>query len=256
MSVNLNKQTADRFDVTHPAPVQLQSCELCGIGRLCLSSTLLGGDLQDLKPVVRRRFCVPRGESLFVAGQAQHAIYVLRSGSFKSCDIDAEGQEQVTEFALPGDVLGLEDTEDAHHHCYAVALESSWVCEIPLQSLQTRVFNSAVLSRQVFSVLCMKVRHQREMLRQLGKTDATCRVAAFLLGLSVRYQRRRLPHEKFRISMDRGDIANYLGMKLETVSRSFSALQKENLIKVHGKSVELCQRKLLMEKYTPGQSSE
>jgi len=251
MDTSLNERRADLYEATQPPPAQLQSCELCGIGRLCLSSTLLGGDLQDLKPVVRRRFCVPRGESLFVAGQAQHAIYVLRSGSFKSCDIDSEGQEQVTEFALPGDVLGLEDSEDACHHCYAVALESSWVCEIPLQSLQSQVFSSAELSRQIFSVLCMKVRQQREMLRQLGKADATSRVATFLLGLSKRYQRRRLPHGKFRISMDRGDIANYLGMKLETVSRSFSTLQKEGLIKVHGKSVEFCRRGLLIEKYAP-----
>jgi CRP/FNR family transcriptional regulator len=243
--------SGSRYEGTQPEPLSLQSCELCGIGRLCLSSQLVGGDLQDLKPVVRRRFCVPRGESLFVAGQQQHAVYVLRSGSFKSCDMDADGQEQVTEFFLPGDVLGLEDMESEEHNSYSLALENSWVCEIPLKQLQTRVFNSAPLCREVFSVLCGKVRHQRGMIRQLGKSDAMCRVSGFLLGLSERLRRRRLPYEQFRLTMDRGDIANYLGMKLETVSRSFSSLQKQQMISVHGKSIELLDRDSMASEYCP-----
>ncbi len=222
-----------------PHPIRLDSCELCGIGQLCLTSSLLGGDLEELKPAVRNHRRLDRGERLFVAGQRQRAVFVVRSGSIKLIDIDRDGREQVIEFCLPGDVLALEDSVVGRHQYHALALEDAWVCTIPVNALNQLVFEKPQLSRQAFAVLCRKVHEQRQLQGRLSAADATCKVAAFLLGLSRRYRRRRLPHRRFRLSMDRADIANHLGLQLETVSRSFTALQQRGLISVHGKALEL-----------------
>lgn len=222
-------------------PVELQSCRDCGIGRLCLSPSLLGGDLQELKPFVGEQFTLARRDRLFAAHTSQRALYVVRAGSLKTCEVDADGDEQVLEFHLPGDVLGLEDLAVRQHRSDAVALEETSVCSVPLDRFGEDATNSVVF-REMFMVVCCKLQQQRQLIHQLGKADVTARLAAFLLHLSDRLHDRKLPADRFRLSMGRTDIASHLRTTLETVSRSFGALQRRGLIAVRGKHVEIIDR--------------
>ena len=223
-------------------PLELESCQFCGIGSLCLSEELVGGNLQGLKPVVQQRFQVKRRDFLFRARNRQNAIYVVKSGSLKTCDVDVDGDEQVLDFYLPGDVIGLEDLSAGHHGANAVALEPSWICVVPLVRLGSDSVGDLTMIKEMYSVVCQMLTRQREITRQLGKSEATARLAAFLLDISDRLRDRRLPDDRFKLSMDRTDIASYLRTTLETVSRSFGVLQKQGLIKVSAKSVLLCNR--------------
>ena len=222
-------------------PPALQSCSDCGIGRLCLSSSLLGGDLQDLKPFIGQQFKLARRERLFDAHTPQKALYVIRAGSMKSSEIDADGDEQVLEFYLPGDVVGLEDLMTRHHRADAVALEETSICTVPLERFEDQSDGNGVF-REMFSVMCCKLSHQRQLIHQLGKADVTARLAAFLMHLSERLADRNLPSNRFRLSMGRTDIASHLRTTLETVSRSFGVLQRQGLIKVRGKHIEILDR--------------
>lgn len=232
----MNKQVKQK-------PLELESCQYCGIGSLCLSEELVGGNLQGLKPVVEQRYQVGRREFLFRARARQSAIYVVKSGSLKTCDVDVDGDEQVLDFYLPGDVLGLEDLSTGFHGANAVALEPSWICVVPLSRLGEDAVSDLGMIKEMYSVVCQMLTRQREITRQLGKTEATTRLAAFLLDISDRLRNRRLPDDSFRLSMDRTDIASYLRTTLETVSRSFGVLQKQGLIEVSAKSVTLLDRR-------------
>ena len=235
-----------------PTPLELESCEYCGIGRLCLSAQLVGGDLQTLKPVVERRFGVRRRQRLYELGARQQALYVVKAGTFKTCEIDADGDEQVLDFYLPGDVLGLEDLSTQRHESDAVALEDSWICAMPVDRMHQGPVADAVMLREMFAVVCRKLSHQREIIHRLGKADATARLAHFLLELSNRFERRHLPGDRFRLPMDRTDIASYLRTTLETVSRSFTTLQQEGCVDVRAKSVAIIDHQALQERAAVG----
>ncbi|MEM9304527.1 MAG: helix-turn-helix domain-containing protein [Pseudomonadota bacterium] len=235
--------------VARHRPAELQSCEDCGIGRLCLSSNLLGGNLQELKPFIGNQFTVQRRERLFDAYSPQRALYVVRAGSFKTCEIDADGDEQVLEFYLPGDVLGLEDLLQRRHRADAVALEESSICTVPLDRFGQDDESDSIIFREMFSVMCCKLGEQRQLIHQLGKADATARLASFLLHLSDRLAERNLPARQFRLSMGRTDIASYLRSTLETASRSFSALQREGFIHVRGKNVQIIDDPAMRERF-------
>ena len=229
-------------------PLELESCQYCGIGSLCLSEELVGGNLQGLKPVVQHRFQVERRDFLFRARARQNAIYVVKSGSLKTCDVDVDGDEQVLDFYLPGDVMGLEDLITGFHGANAVALEPSWICVVPLSRLGEDAVSDLSMIKEMYSVVCQMLTRQREITRQLGKTEATIRLAAFLVDISDRLRNRRLPDDSFRLSMDRTDIASYLRTTLETVSRSFGVLQKQGLINVSAKLVTLRDRQGLVQR--------
>lgn len=218
---------------------ELSSCEFCGIGRLCLSENLLGGDLRQLKPVVERRFGVGRKEPLFRAHTKQSAIYVVKSGSLKTCEFDIDGDEQVLDFHLPGDVIGLEDLSRGAHEADAVALEDSWICAVPVPRLGAGNIDGSLVFREMFAVVCRKLARQQEMIRQLGKAEATERLAGFLLDLSGRLRDRGMDGREFRLSMARADIASYLRTTLETISRAFGVLQRAGSVEVSGKSVRI-----------------
>jgi CRP/FNR family transcriptional regulator len=236
------------------APLELESCQFCGIGSLCLSEGLVGGNLQSLKPVVQQRFQVKRRENLFRARSRQSSIFVVKSGSLKTCDVDVDGDEQVLDFYLPGDVLGLEDLSTGQHGANAVALEPSWICAVPLSNLGDGAVSDLGMVKEMYSVVCQMLTRQREITRQLGKSEATVRLGAFLLDISNRLSERRLPADQFRLSMDRTDIASYLRTTLETVSRSFSVLQKKGLIQVSAKAVSVTDREGLEQLVNASQS--
>lgn len=216
------------------------SCGVCALHRLCLPLGIDREDIDRLASIVsRRRPALHRGEYLFHAGDPFRAVYVIRAGSVKMVNGSREGDERVTGFYLPGELIGLDAIAGGSHPCAARALETTAVCEIGYAELETLARAIPGLQRQLLRLMSCEIRHERDMMVLLGGMPAGERLATLLLNLSDRFEQRGFPARELRLSMSRHDIASYLGLAVETVSRLFSRLQAEGLIRVQRRQVRI-----------------
>jgi len=220
-------------------------CEDCSLYSLCFAQELPSDERDDLNDVLKRQQPVAKGEHLFHGGQHLKSVTVVRSGSVKSYQISAEGDEIVSGFYLPGEVIGLDGLPTEKHPGFAVALEDSRTCDIPFNDFMAMLNKSTKLNQVMLRLLAEEMTETRELLLVVGRLDAKTRVALFLLSLSRRLARRNQDPNQFRLTMDRRDIANYLGLTIETVSRTVSTLQRDEVIQVRGKMVQILDRDTL-----------
>jgi CRP/FNR family transcriptional regulator, anaerobic regulatory protein len=213
------------------------ACKDCTIFQLCLPLGIGDADLELLERIIRRRRPLSRGDHLFQMGDPFRAIYAVRAGSVKTYTLTDDGNEQITGFHLPGELVGLDAINTELHHCSAKALETTSLCEIPFDRLEELGSQVPSLQRQLLRIMSKEILTDQTLMMLLGKKSAEARLAAFLLSLSVRFQERRFSPNEFNLSMSRTDISNYLGLAVETVSRLFTRFQREGLIKAQRKHV-------------------
>ncbi|HSC46698.1 MAG TPA: helix-turn-helix domain-containing protein, partial [Gammaproteobacteria bacterium] len=176
------------------------------------------------------------GDHLFRVGDAFKAVYAVRAGSYKSYTVDSEGREHVLGFHLPGELLGLEAIYPARHVSNAVALDTASVCVLPYDRLQELAGEIGGLRNQLFRLMSKDIADAAAL---AGDFTAEERIAAFLLGLSRRFQQRGFSSQEFNLTMSRRDIANYLRLAPETVSRVFARFEKTKLIAVKQREIRL-----------------
>lgn len=223
----------------HPAAATAKfavTCSSCNLRELCLPAGLTPEELERVENVVYARRRVARGESVFKAGSEFNAIYAVRSGFFKSSLIDDDGREQVTGFFMGGELLGMDGIAGTYHGT-AIALEDSEVCILPYALIEEMSRDVPALQRRLYAVLAREIARDHGVMMLLGSMRAEERLATFLLNLSKRFVRRGYSATEFHLRMTREEIGSYLGLKLETVSRLFSAFQKDGLIEVQQKYV-------------------
>lgn len=173
-----------------------------------------------------------RRDNLFSAGDYFEGVYILRSGSAKAFITSRNGEEHITKFYYPGDMLGL-DGFDVNMHTQSVRfLETSSVCLIKASQVQNLMgsdqkFREAILQSMSHNLAC-----DSAMMMCLSTCSSEQKVARFLMDLSISFSERGLSAGEFILSMTRTDIANYLGMAIETVSRIFSSFQERHIIAV------------------------
>lgn len=223
----IHPAAAKKFEVT---------CSSCNLRELCLPAGLCAEDLERIENVVYARRRVKRGEALYQAGRDFSAIYAIRSGFFKTILLDREGREQVTGFFMGGELLGMDGIGGTYHGT-AIALEDSEVCILPYALIEDLSRDMPALQRRLHAVLAREIARDHGVMMLLGSMRAEERLATFLLNLSRRFQRRGYSSTEFHLRMTREEIGSYLGLKLETVSRLFSAFQKEGLLEVQQKHV-------------------
>jgi CRP/FNR family transcriptional regulator len=153
--------------------------------------------------------------------------------------VSRHGSEKITGFHLAGELLGLDAISAGRHGFDAVALEDSEVCAVRFAALEKLALTVPVLQHQLFRLLSSDISRDQGLMLLLGSMAAEQRLAAFLLSLSRRYQRLGFAASRFALRMTREEIGNYLGLTLETISRLFSRFQREGLLKVRGREVEL-----------------
>lgn len=209
-----------------------RSCADCSLRLLCLPAGISREDIGRLDEIVRARVPLDRGEALFRAGDTFSSLYVIRSGSVRTVRLGDEGDEQVIGFHLPGELVGLEGIGDETHHCDAVALERTSVCAVQFAQLEQAAARVPALQQQLHRVMSREIMQDHEHLMALGRRTARERVALFLHSLSERLEYAGYDGSDFRLSMSREDIASYLGLALETVSRLLTRLSDEEVIAV------------------------
>ncbi|WP_281355243.1 helix-turn-helix domain-containing protein [Candidatus Methylobacter favarea] len=182
---------------------------------------------------------------LYVQGQECQNLYAVKSGSFRSFITNSEGVEQTIGFYLPSELMGLGSFQHGNFTCSTVALETGLVCELPLSRLNGLCAEIPGLQLQLMRMLSKEIVSDHDKIVLLGHRSAKQKMATFLLMLSQRYGALGFSDSEFNLSMRRQDIANFLGLTIETVSRQFAVLKKNGVITLKQRSVQINDLNLL-----------
>lgn len=226
------------------------TCQGCGLYQLCLPMGLADGDMDKLDSIIKRRRKIEKGEHLFRMRDPFVTVYAIRSGSVKTYTCIENGAEQVTGFHLPGELLGLNAVSTKYHTDSAVALETTSLCEVPFERLEDLSREIPAMHHHMLHVMSQEIQNDHCQLMMIAKMPAEARLARFLLSLSNHFGNRGFSATEFHLSMSRNDIANLLGLAVETVSRLFSHFQEEGLLTVERKHIVIHNMEGLIEATT------
>jgi CRP/FNR family transcriptional regulator len=215
------------------------ACSACSLRETCLPVGLSDESLERVDSIVAQRRTMARGDALFRTGDAFRSLYAVRTGFFKTCVSAEDGRDQVTGFQMAGELLGLDGIGSGHHMCDAVALEDSQVCVIPYDRLEDVSRDVEELGRQFHRIMSREIVRDHGVMMLLGSMRAEERVAAFLLNLARRFRARGYSGTSFVLRMTREEIGSFLGLKLETVSRTFSKFAEAGLLEVKQRQITM-----------------
>ena len=215
------------------------SCGNCRLNSLCLPISLHLEDLDQLERIVQRGRPLHKGETLYRAQASFQSLYAIRSGAMKASTLNERGEEQITGFYFPSELVGLDGLADNTYTNSAEALETTSVCEIPFHRIEELSAKIPSLQRHLFQLFSREITHEQQLLALLNRSRAEERVAALLMSMSLRHQRCQLSASQFRLPMSRSDMGNFLGLTIETVSRVFRRLQEDGILAVDNKEVQI-----------------
>jgi CRP/FNR family transcriptional regulator len=215
------------------------ACSSCNLRELCLPMGLNTDEMDKLDNVISARRRVKRGSPLFNTGDKFTSLYAVRSGFFKTCVTTADGRDQVTGFQMTGEIIGLDGIVSDRHSCDAIALEDAEVCIMPFDQVEELSREFTTLQHHVHKIMSREIVRDHSVMLLLGSMRAEERLAAFLLNLVQRLHARGFSQSELVLRMTREEIGSYLGMKLETVSRTFSKFVEEGIIEVKQRYVHI-----------------
>lgn len=237
MVISSNKeQLAEQKTCPHSSAI---SCGNCRLGTICLPLALEADEVVKLDEIVQRGRPLQKGEHLYREKEPFTSVYAVRSGSIKAYRLTGDGQEQVTGFYFPGEIVGMDGIGKGHYACSAKALETAAVCEIPFNRLEELSIQLPSMQRHFFQLMSQEITSDQQLITLLSKNTAEERIATLLISISARNARRKLSKTQFLLPMSRTDIGNCLGLTIETVSRVISRFKKLQLIEVVNKEVTL-----------------
>jgi CRP/FNR family transcriptional regulator, anaerobic regulatory protein len=244
-------QLNQSMDTTINTEALKVACSNCNLRELCMPLGLNTDEMRKLDEVVDKRRKIKQGEQLFGNGETFTSLYAIRTGFFKTCISTEDGREQVTGFQMAGEILGLDGIVTDHHNCNAVALEDAEVCVMPFASVEDLSREFPILQRHVHKIMSREIVRENSVMMLLGNMRAEERLAAFLLNLVQRLHARGFSQSELILRMTREEIGSYLGMKLETVSRTFSKFSDEGIIDVKQRYVRIVNEDALKKIYNP-----
>jgi CRP/FNR family transcriptional regulator len=215
------------------------ACSNCNLRELCMPVGLDAADLEKIDEVVATRKKIAKGETLFRNGDAFTSLYAIRTGFFKTCISAEDGRDQVTGFQMAGEIMGLDGIVSEHHTCDAVALEDAEVCVMPFEHIEEMSREVKALQHHVHKIMSREIVREHGVMLLLGSMRAEERLAAFLLNLVQRLHARGFSQSELVLRMTREEIGSYLGLKLETVSRTFSKFVEDGIVEVKQRHVRI-----------------
>lgn len=215
------------------------ACSNCNLRELCMPMGLSGAEMSRLDELVATRRKVKRGAPLFSSGDKFSALYAIRTGFFKTCLATEDGRDQVTGFQMAGEIMGLDGIVGERHTCDAIALEDAEVCVMPYERIEELSRQVPALQSHVHKIMSREIVREHGVMLLLGSMRAEERLAAFLLNLVQRLHARGFSQSELVLRMTREEIGSYLGLKLETVSRTFSKFAEEGIVDVKQRHVRI-----------------
>ena len=211
-------------------------CSTCAFSQACLAQGMDKGELAQLHVLVEHVGTFQPGDYIFRRGDPFDAIAAVRGGSVKTCLVDLDGHERVLGFHFPGEVIGLDGIDGDRYPCDAVALDTVALCRFSFPRMADLASRLPVLQQHLFRLLSRNI---PAATRLGGDWSADTRIAAFLVDIGRRLASRGFSARRFELTMARTDIANYLRLAPETVSRVLRRFQEGALVGVDRREIEL-----------------
>ena len=208
-------------------------------------------EVERIDDMVASRRKIKRGETLFRNGEKFTNLYAIRTGFFKTCVASEDGRYQVTGFQMAGEIIGLDGIVNDNHTCDAVALEDAEVCVMPFDRIEELSREVTTLQRHVHKIMSREIVREHGVMLLLGSMRAEERLAAFLLNLVQRLHARGFSQSELILRMSREEIGSFLGMKIETVSRTFSKFVEDGTIEVKQRHVRILNTEVLKDIVNP-----
>ena len=215
------------------------ACSNCNLRELCMPMGLNAQELIRVDELVATRRTVKRGASLFHNGEKFTSLYAIRTGFFKTCLATEDGRDQVTGFQMAGEIIGLDGIVNDQHSCDAIALEDAEGCVMPFDRIEEISREVTALQHHVHKIMSREIVREHGVMLLLGSMRAEERLAAFLLNLVQRLNARGFSQSELVLRMTREEIGSYLGLKLETVSRTFSKFVEDGTLEVNQRHVRI-----------------
>ena len=222
------------------------ACSNCNMRDVCMPIGLDANELKRVDELVTKRPFVKRGSALFRAGDTFTALFVIRSGFSKTTITSRDGHTQVTGFQMAGEILGLDGIDTEFHTCDAIALEDTEVCALPFDRIEEIGREVKALQHHVHKIMSREIVRENGVMLLLGNMRAEERLAAFLLNLVQRLQARGFSGSDVILRMTRDEIGSYLGLTLETISRTFSKFAEDGFITVNQRHIHIQNADALM----------
>lgn len=227
------------------------ACSNCNLRELCMPLGLSESELNRIDDLVAVRRKVKRGTPLFRNGEKFVNLFAIRTGFFKTSVASEDGRDQVTGFQMAGEVMGLDGIVNDFHTCDAIALEDAEVCVMPFDRIEDLSREVNALQRHVHKIMSREIVRENSVMLLLGSMRAEERLAAFLLNLVQRLHARGFSQNELVLRMTREEIGSYLGLKLETVSRTFSKFADDGIIEVKQRYVRIVNSEALQDIVNP-----
>jgi len=222
----------------NPSSIKV-ACSNCNLRELCMPVGLSEQDMSRIDEVVAIRRKIQRGENLFRNGDKFNSLFAIRTGFFKTCISSEDGRDQVTGFQMAGEIIGLDGIVSDHHTCDAIALEDAEVCVMPFDRIEELSREIKGLQHHVHKIMSREIVREHGVMLLLGSMRAEERLAAFLLNLVQRLHARGFSKSELILRMTREEIGSFLGLKLETVSRTFSKFVDDGIVEVKQRYVHI-----------------
>lgn len=250
----------DVSQITKPKSVKIKpmnhqtikiACSNCNMRELCMPIGLSEGDLDRIDAIIGVRKKIKRGESLYHNGDRFNNLYAIRTGFFKTCITSEDGRDQVTGFQMAGEVIGLDGIVNDYHSCDAVALEDAEICAMPFAQIEELSREVVSLQHHVHKIMSREIVREHGVMLLLGSMRAEERLAAFLLNLAQRLHTRGFSQSELILRMTREEIGSFLGLKLETISRTFSRFAEDGIVDVKQRHVHILNTQALQDIVNP-----
>jgi len=208
-------------------------------------------ELDRIDSIIGARRKVKRGETLFHNGERFTHLYAIRTGFFKTSITSEDGRDQVTGFQMAGEIIGLDGIVQDYHTCDAIALEDAEICAMPFSQIEDLSREVNTLQHHVHKIMSREIVREHGVMLLLGSMRAEERLAAFLLNLAQRLHARGFSQSELVLRMTREEIGSYLGLKLETISRTFSKFVDEGVVEVKQRHVHILNTEALQDIVNP-----
>lgn len=237
-------EAASKLDLACKPKQAGGTCGRCSLNDLCLPRNLSDEETSQFEQIVERAHPVHAGTHLFRAGEPFTSVAAVRSGCFKSYLIDRQGVEKVTDFHLPGDLIGLDAIYASSYLSSCVALDTGAVCTLRFGSVSALARRITNLQSEILSLMSERIANLEVMCNDFS---AERRLALFLDSISKRYSKRGYSDKEFNLPISRRDLANYLRLAVETVSRVLGRLKSNGVLDVSGKRFRILDQEALRE---------
>jgi CRP/FNR family transcriptional regulator len=211
-------------------------CAHCDVRLIAVCSALRRDELASIERIAHTLCYAPK-ETLFLENDAADSAYTLTRGALRLYRVFADGRRQVIGFLLPGDFIGIED--DGYRRFSADAVTEVTLCHYPKRDFARLVDDKPHLLQQLYRTAAHDLIDARDHMMALGQRSAREKIAWFLIHLRNRFARGGTPSDQIEVPMSRQDIGDYLGLTIETVSRTLTRLAREGTVEISPRGITL-----------------